>query len=87
MKIDGAAIIVTGSATGVGAACVKQFAEGGARVVINYSRSKKRPMRPAISAAVWARRSRSSKPTLPTTRLAAGWSRLPSIDGDGSTPW
>ncbi|NEK33196.1 SDR family NAD(P)-dependent oxidoreductase [Rhizobium leguminosarum] len=41
MKIDGAAIIVTGSATGVGAACVKQFAEGGARVVINYSRSKK----------------------------------------------
>lgn len=41
MKIDGAVIIVTGSATGVGAACVKQFAEGGARVVVNYSRSKK----------------------------------------------
>ncbi|MGO7770801.1 oxidoreductase, partial [Rhizobium ruizarguesonis] len=41
MKIDGAAIIVTVSATGVGAACVKQFAEGGALVFINYSRSKK----------------------------------------------
>ena len=40
MIIDGAVIIVTGSATGVGAACVTQFAEGGARVVVNYSRSR-----------------------------------------------
>ena len=39
MIIDGASIIVTGSATGVGAACVRQFAERGANVVVNYSRS------------------------------------------------
>lgn len=39
MKLDGAAVIVTGSATGVGAACARQFAERGARVVVNYNRS------------------------------------------------
>ncbi|MQB45099.1 SDR family oxidoreductase [Rhizobium sp. ICMP 5592] len=40
MKIDGSVVIVTGSATGVGAACVRMFAEKGARVVVNYSRSR-----------------------------------------------
>lgn len=40
MKLDGAVVIVTGSATGVGAACVRMFAEKGARVVVNYSRSR-----------------------------------------------
>ena len=32
--------IVTGSATGVGAACVRRLSRDGARVVINYSRSE-----------------------------------------------
>ncbi|WP_047463938.1 SDR family NAD(P)-dependent oxidoreductase [Rhizobium rhizogenes] len=40
MKIDGSVVIVTGSATGVGAACVRIFAEKGASVVVNYSRSR-----------------------------------------------
>lgn len=40
MKLDGAVVIVTGSATGVGASCVRMFAEKGARVVVNYSRSR-----------------------------------------------
>lgn len=40
MQIDGFVVIVTGSATGVGAACVRMFAEKGARVVVNYSRSR-----------------------------------------------
>lgn len=40
MQIDGTVVIVTGSATGVGAACVRMFAEKGARVVVNYSRSR-----------------------------------------------
>ena len=40
MKLQDAVIIVTGSATGVGAACVARFAERGARVVVNYSRSQ-----------------------------------------------
>ncbi len=39
MKLENAVAIVTGSATGVGAACVRRFAERGARVVVNYSRS------------------------------------------------
>ena len=40
MKIEGAVVIVTGSATGVGASCARVFAEKGARVVVNYSRSR-----------------------------------------------
>lgn len=40
MIIDGAVVIVTGSATGVGASCARMFAERGARVVVNYSRSR-----------------------------------------------
>lgn len=41
MNLQNAVAIVTGSATGVGAACVRRFAERGARVVVNYSRSAK----------------------------------------------
>ncbi|MBU2289390.1 MAG: SDR family NAD(P)-dependent oxidoreductase, partial [Gammaproteobacteria bacterium] len=40
MKLDGAVCIVTGSATGVGAAVVRRLAGRGARVVVNYSRSR-----------------------------------------------
>jgi 3-oxoacyl-[acyl-carrier protein] reductase len=39
MKLQGAVCIVTGSATGAGAACAIQLARKGARVVVNYSRS------------------------------------------------
>ncbi len=39
MKLQDAVAIVTGSATGVGAACARRLAERGARVVVNYSRS------------------------------------------------
>ena len=40
MKLQGAVCIVTGSATGSGAACAIQLARKGARVVVNYSRSE-----------------------------------------------
>ena len=40
MTLDGAVVLVTGSGTGVGAACVRQFAAKGARVAVNYSRSR-----------------------------------------------
>jgi NAD(P)-dependent dehydrogenase (short-subunit alcohol dehydrogenase family) len=39
MDLKDAVFIVTGSATGVGAACVQMLARQGARVVINYTRS------------------------------------------------
>lgn len=39
MKLQDAVAIVTGSATGVGAACARRLAQRGARVVVNYSRS------------------------------------------------
>lgn len=39
MRLDGKAAIVTGSATGIGAAVAKQLAGRGAGVVINYTKS------------------------------------------------
>src|ERR1700736_3238196 len=40
MSKDGLCVIVTGSASGLGAATAGILAEGGARLVINYSNSK-----------------------------------------------
>ena len=40
MDIKGCAAIVTGSASGIGAATAKLLAEGGCRVAINYSKSR-----------------------------------------------
>ena len=40
MNLKGAVCIVTGAATGAGAACAIQLARKGARVVVNYSRSE-----------------------------------------------
>ena len=41
MTLRDSVIIVTGSATGLGAAIVKQVAAKGARVVVNYTKSEK----------------------------------------------
>jgi 3-oxoacyl-[acyl-carrier protein] reductase len=41
MKLKDAVCIVTGSATGTGAACAVQLARKGARVVVNYTKSEK----------------------------------------------
>ena len=40
MNLKGAVCIATGAGTGTGAACAKQLAGKGARVVVNYSRSE-----------------------------------------------
>lgn len=40
MQLKDAVCIVTGSATGIGAACVLDLARRGARVVVNYTRSE-----------------------------------------------
>ena len=39
MDLNGAAVIVTGSSSGIGAACVRRLAGKGCNVVVNYSRS------------------------------------------------
>ncbi len=39
MNLKDAVVIVTGSATGVGAACARRLSTKGARVVVNYTRS------------------------------------------------
>lgn len=41
MQVEGRVFVVTGSATGIGAACVRMLAERGGRVVVNYTRSKR----------------------------------------------
>ena len=41
MKLEGAVCLVTGSATGTGAACAIQLARKGCRVVVNYTKSEK----------------------------------------------
>jgi len=41
MKLEAAVCIVTGSATGTGAACAIQLARKGCRVVVNYTKSEK----------------------------------------------
>jgi 3-oxoacyl-[acyl-carrier protein] reductase len=41
MDVQGGVAIVTGSSSGVGAACARQLAERGCNVVINYSRNEK----------------------------------------------
>lgn len=39
MDLNGAAVIVTGSSSGIGAACVRRLAGKGCNVAVNYSRS------------------------------------------------
>ena len=40
MQIEGCVAVVTGSSSGVGAACARQLAEQGCHVVVNYSRNE-----------------------------------------------
>ena len=42
INLDGAVVIVTGSASGTGAATALWVADKGAHVVVNYSRSKEK---------------------------------------------
>ena len=41
MSLEGLVMLVTGSSSGLGAATARQLARGGARVIVNYSSSKK----------------------------------------------
>ena len=40
MDLEGGVAIVTGSSSGVGAACARQLAEKGCNVVINYAHNE-----------------------------------------------
>ncbi len=40
MNLEGSVIIITGSATGLGAAVAKRAASKGAKVVVNYTKSE-----------------------------------------------
>lgn len=41
MSLEGLVMLVTGSSSGLGAATARQLARGGARIIVNYSSSKK----------------------------------------------
>jgi 3-oxoacyl-[acyl-carrier protein] reductase len=51
MKLKDAVVLITGSGTGVGAACARHFAAKGARIVVNYSRSQREAEETAASCA------------------------------------
>jgi len=38
--LEGAVVVVTGAARGIGRAIAEELGQGGARVAVNYSRSK-----------------------------------------------
>ena len=68
MDFKGAAIIVTGSSSGIGAAAARMLAERGANVVINYSRSEEPAARWPGSARPWGAGRSSVGRTSPTMR-------------------
>src|SRR5262245_56193301 len=51
MMLKDAVVLITGSGTGVGAACARQFAARGARIVVNYSRSQREAEETAATCA------------------------------------
>ena len=87
MNIDGAVVIITGSATGLGAAVARRLAPKGANVVINYTKSEAEAGRPSRIAKSLGRRRCSAGPTSLTTPIAAGWPRKRPRGGGGSTAW
>ncbi len=61
---NGNAVIITGSASGLSAATAVMLAKQGARIVINYASSRKKPEQTADSAAKKELRSLLSKATI-----------------------
>ena len=77
--------IVTGSATGVGAAAAIMLAEKGCNVVINYTRSKDDAEETAEQCRATALKQLHFRPTSPKTISAAAWPRQPWTSGVAST--
>ena len=57
MDIEHGVAVVTGSSSGVGAACARQLAERGCHVAINYSRNEDgaRVRKPPAASSGWRR--------------------------------
>ena len=83
MSKDGLCAIVTGSASGLGAATAAILAKDGARIVVNYSSSQKEADRPPICAGRRAAKWWSCRAMCPVTRIA-GRSSRPRPRGDVS---
>jgi NAD(P)-dependent dehydrogenase (short-subunit alcohol dehydrogenase family) len=85
-KTDKKVAIVTGSATGVGAAAAILLAERGCNVVVNYTRSKAEADETAAACvAKGAPKPSSSRRMFPTMTPAARWPRPQSTSGAVST--
>jgi len=85
MDIRGGVVIVTGSATGVGAACAKLLASKGCNVVINYTKSEADARETQAACEALGSRRCSSRRMSPTMRTAGGWRRQRSTAGGGLT--
>ncbi|GAB4069178.1 SDR family oxidoreductase [Ancylobacter sonchi] len=87
MKLDEAVVIVTGSATGVGASCARMLADKGARVVVNYTRSQAEAEETAAACAalgaevelVRADVSDDADCRMMVERAVARWGRLDAL--------
>ena len=77
MSKDGLCVIVTGSASGLGATPATILAKAGARIVINYSSSQKEAKQTAELCRKAAPRWWWCRATCRATRIARRSSRLP----------
>ena len=72
-SLNGKVAIVTGSATGIGAATAQKLAESGCNVVVNYTKSEKKlekqlqPVKPAVLKPFFA------VPMYQRMKIAAAW--------------
>ena len=73
MDIEGGVAIVTGSSSGVGAACARQLAERGCHVAINYSRNEDGARQTEAACEEFGVETVWFRPTLPTTPRAVRW--------------
>ena len=87
MGPNGGVFIVTGSATGLGAAVARRLAGKGGRVVINYTRSLAEAEERRRPVPNWAGRPSCAKRTFPKMPTAAAWFRRPWTAGGGLTGW
>ena len=87
MDIQGGVAIVTGSSSGVGAACARQLAERGCHVVINYSKNEARRarQREAACAALGVETLVVRGDVADDARLSSSWRRPRTRSGAAST--
>ena len=87
MDLNGSVIIVTGSATGLGAAVARGASAKGARVVVNYTKSEAEAKATARACQDLGGDAILCRADVASDETAAAWRTLRWRSGDGSTDW